>query len=181
MDLNISYLMWSRQDNDTEDCIQADEDDSCESSTAIARDHVDIEEGKNEEITILDLPEDIILLFFQYLPPKDLISLESSSCLLRGLIIHYCVYKARLDKIFKLKRLNNYMLLSEAAYREKTGQEISGYYKTRLYQYTYRLRLKPIEEEDDDYIQTYKVGKKKQELDELVAKNLRRFSLTGIV
>ena len=44
-----------------------------------------------------------------------------------------------------------------------------------------RLRLKPMEEERDAYIQTYKVGKKKQELDEFVAKNIRRFSLTGIV
>ena len=51
---------------------------------------------------------------------------------------HYSVYKARLDKIFRLKRLNNYMLLSEAASKEKTGQEIIGYYKTRLYHYTYR-------------------------------------------
>ena len=56
----------------------------------------------------------------------------------RGLIIHYSVYKARLDKIFRLKRLNNYMVLSEAASKEKTGQEISGYYKTRLYYYTHR-------------------------------------------
>eukprot|EP00092_Neocalanus_flemingeri_P040593 GFUD01044199.1.p1 GENE.GFUD01044199.1~~GFUD01044199.1.p1 ORF type:complete len:181 (+),score=42.76 GFUD01044199.1:123-665(+) len=162
-------------------CQADNESDGSGNSKAVHSDYMDNKSDSNEQETILDLPEDIILLFFQYLPPKDLISLESSSSLLRGLIIHYCVYKARLDKIFKLKRLNNYMLLSEAAYREKTGQEISGYYKTRLYQYTYRLRLKPIEEEDDDYIQTYKVGKKKQELDELVAKNLRRFSLTGIV
>ena len=47
--------------------------------------------------------------------------------------------------------------------------------------FTYRVRLKSIEEERDDYIQTYKVGKKMQELDELVARNIRRFSLTGIV
>ena len=108
---------------------------------------------------------------------------------------HYSVYKARLDRIFRLKRLNNYMLLSEAARQEKSGWEISGYYKTRLYKYTYRyqlyqitgiymflrLRLKPMEEERDAYIQTYKVGKKKQELDEFVAKNIRRYSLTGIV
>ena len=80
------------------------------------------------------------------------------------------------------------MVLSEAASKEKTGQEISGYYKTRLFQYTYRqelyqitesimflrLRLKPMEEERDAYIQTYKVGKKKQELDEFAAKNIRR-------
>ena len=68
-------------------------------------------------------------------------SLESTSSLLRCLIIHYGVYKARLDKIFRLKRLNNYMVLSEAAGREKTGLEISGYYKYRLYQYIYRYYL----------------------------------------
>ena len=59
-------------------------------------------------------------------------------------------------------------------------------YRYHLYQTTgiymfLRLRLKPLEEERDAYIQTYKVGKKKQELDEFVAKNIRRFSLTGIV
>merc|ERR1712215_290180 len=136
--------------------------------------------NNEEQTSILYLPEDILLLILQYLPPKDLISLEKTCSLIRGLIVQYNVYKTRLDKIFRFKRLNNYMALSEAACREKTAKDVSGYYKYRLYKYTYRLLLKPIEEEDD-YIQTYKVGKKKQELDELVAKNIRRFSLTGLV
>eukprot|EP00092_Neocalanus_flemingeri_P093890 GFUD01119360.1.p1 GENE.GFUD01119360.1~~GFUD01119360.1.p1 ORF type:complete len:163 (+),score=51.12 GFUD01119360.1:42-530(+) len=141
MKLNSSYLKWLRQDNGKKDCLEVDDDDNddnCDLSNDNARDPMGREEGRDEEQNILDLPEDIILLFFQYLPPKDLISLESSSSLLRGLIIHYCVYKARLDKIFRLKRQENYMLLSEAASGEKTVQEMSGYYKSRLYQHTCR-------------------------------------------
>ena len=34
--------------------------------------------------------------------------------------------------------------------------------------------------EEDGYIQTYKVGRKKQELDNLVMKGMKRFSLIGV-
>ena len=65
--------------------------------------------------------------------------LEASSVSIRLIIQHYSVYKSRLDYMLRLKRLNNYMALSETASRDKSAQEISGYYKTRLYQYTHRL------------------------------------------
>jgi len=133
-----------------------------------------LEQRKDCGPTLLDLPEDIFLLIFRYLPPKDLVSLECSSAWLRGLIVYYSVYKTRLDLILIKKRLNNYMVLSEAACKDKSMEDISGYYKTRLCHYIHRVRLKPIEEERDDYIITYKVGKKKQELDDLVARNIQR-------
>eukprot|EP00092_Neocalanus_flemingeri_P040592 GFUD01044198.1.p1 GENE.GFUD01044198.1~~GFUD01044198.1.p1 ORF type:complete len:160 (+),score=38.15 GFUD01044198.1:123-602(+) len=138
MKLYSNYLDTVKQYFVGNYCQADNESDGSGNSKAVHSDYMDNKSDSNEQETILDLPEDIILLFFQYLPPKDLISLESSSSLLRGLIIHYCVYKARLDKIFRLKRQKNYMLLSEAASGEKTVQEMSGYYKSRLYQCTCR-------------------------------------------
>merc|ERR1711936_26962 len=64
-------------------------------------------ESEDGQRSILYLPEDILLLVLKYLSPKDLISLERTCSLIRGLIVQYNVYKTRLDKIFRLKRLNN--------------------------------------------------------------------------
>jgi hypothetical protein len=36
-------------------------------------------------------------------------------------------------------------------------QEISAYYKLRLYHYTNKSRVRVVEEQEDEYIQTYKV------------------------
>ena len=37
-----------------------------------------------------------------------------------------------------------------------------------------------LDEEEDEYIQTYKVGRKKAELDRLVQRSMKRFSLSGV-
>jgi hypothetical protein len=42
------------------------------------------------------------------------------------------------------------------------------------------LRFATRLREDDEYIQTYKVGKKKQELEKLVMKGMKRFSIIGV-
>ena len=55
---------------------------------------------------------------------------------LRNLTIYYAVYKGMLDKICRRKRINNYMVLPETVRSSKTEQEISAYYKSRLYHYT---------------------------------------------
>ena len=36
------------------------------------------------------------------------------------------------------------------------------------------------QQEEDEYIQTYKVGKKKQDLDRLVLKGMKSFSIIGV-
>ena len=56
------------------------------------------------------------------------------------MIVYYSVYKTRLDLILIKKMLNNYMVLSEAACRNKSVEEISGYYKRRLYHYIHRYQ-----------------------------------------
>ena len=56
----------------------------------------------------------------------------------RDLIVYYGVYKAMLDRICRRKRINNYMVMPDTVRRLKTEQEISAYYKRRLYQYTYK-------------------------------------------
>ena len=45
---------------------------------------------------------------------------------------------------------------------------------------TFFLRFLARQVEEDGYIQTYKVGRKKQELDNLVMKGMKRFSLIGV-
>ena len=57
---------------------------------------------------------------------------------------------------------------------------MSAYYKVRLYHYTNKFRMKVVDEEEDEYIQTYKVGRKKAELDRLVQRSMKRFSLSGV-
>ena len=61
-----------------------------------------------------------------------------SCSMLRDVIIYYGVYKSMLDRICKRKRINNYMVMPDMVRRLKTEQEISAYYKRRLYQYTYK-------------------------------------------
>jgi hypothetical protein len=61
-----------------------------------------------------------------------------SCSMLRDVIIYYGVYKSMLDRICKRKRINNYMVMPDMVRRVKTEQEISAYYKRRLYQYTYK-------------------------------------------
>jgi len=129
---------------------------------------------------LLQFPDDILLMIFQYLPLEDLISCEQLCTRLRYLMVHYGVYKSRLDSICKRKKINNYMQLSERAKERKTRPEISSYYKVRLYHYTNKFRVKVVDEDEDEYIQTYKVGRKKAELDRLVQRSLKRFSLSGV-
>ena len=92
--------------------------------------------------------------------------------------MEYGVYKTILDRICKRKGINNYMVMPERLRRGKTEEEISAYYKSRLYNYTNKFRTRS--KEDDEYIQTYKVGKKKKELDKLVLKGMKRFSIIGM-
>ena len=40
--------------------------------------------------------------------------------------------------ILRSKRLNNYMVLSQQAAQQKSHEEISQYYKLRLYKYIHR-------------------------------------------
>eukprot|EP00090_Calanus_glacialis_P045429 TRINITY_DN8425_c0_g1_i1.p1 TRINITY_DN8425_c0_g1~~TRINITY_DN8425_c0_g1_i1.p1 ORF type:complete len:103 (-),score=28.83 TRINITY_DN8425_c0_g1_i1:101-409(-) len=101
-----------------------------------------------------------------------------SCSMLRDVIIYYGVYKGMLDRICKRKRINNYMVMPDTVRRLKTEQEISAYYRRRLYQYTYKAITRQGEE--DEYIQTYKVGKKKQDLDRLVLKGMKKFSIIGV-
>eukprot|EP00090_Calanus_glacialis_P045430 TRINITY_DN8425_c0_g1_i2.p1 TRINITY_DN8425_c0_g1~~TRINITY_DN8425_c0_g1_i2.p1 ORF type:complete len:103 (-),score=31.05 TRINITY_DN8425_c0_g1_i2:101-409(-) len=101
-----------------------------------------------------------------------------SCSMLRDVIIYYGVYKGMLDRICKRKRINNYMVMPDTVRRLKTEQEISAYYKRRLYQYTYKAFTR--QQEEDEYIQTYKVGKKKQDLDRLVLKGMKKFSIIGV-
>jgi len=130
----------------------------------------------NFQTKITDIPDDVLLMIFLMLPPKDLISLESSCRRMRNVVLQYNAYKLRLDKIFRSKRLNNYMLLSPQVQTQKTKEEISHYYKLRLYKYIYRSRYVPIHPYDDDYIKLYKTEKKKQELDDLVAENRKHLT-----
>merc|ERR1712215_152383 len=55
--------------------------------------------NNEEQTSILYLPEDILLLILQYLPPKDLISLERACSLIRGLIVQYNVYRTRFSDL----------------------------------------------------------------------------------
>ena len=42
------------------------------------------------------------------------------------------------------------------------------------------LRFMTRQKEEDEYIQTYKVGKKKQALDNLVMMGMKKFSIIGV-
>ena len=42
------------------------------------------------------------------------------------------------------------------------------------------FRFSTRQREEDGYIQTYKVGRRKQELDKLVIKGLKKFSIIGV-
>jgi len=76
------------------------------------------------------------------------------------------------NEISRSKRLNNYMLLSDYVAQQKTREEISHYYKLRLYKYVYRSRsIHP-----DDYIRLYQTGEKNKELEELVAENRKHLT-----
>jgi len=130
----------------------------------------------HSQTNIIDLPDDVLLMIFLILPPKDLISLESSCSRLRRVIVLYNAYKLRLDKIFRSKRLNNYMVLSQQAAQQKSHEEISQYYKLRLYKYIHRSMYIPVQASDDDYIRLYKTEKKKQELDDLVEQNRKHLT-----
>jgi len=125
------------------------------------------------------LPDDTLAIIFKYLPPKDVISCELVCRQFRDIIIHYNIYKSMLDSICRRKRINNYMVLSDKARQGKTSQERSAYYKTRLYHYTNKFRLR-LDVKEDAYIETYKVGRRKQELDRLVERSMKRFSLSGV-
>ena len=122
---------------------------------------------------------------------------EQVCLVLREVVQLYGVYKVRLDTICRRKRINNYMELSQRwqdwilifllfhpissrARESRTGEEVSAYYKVRLYHYTNKFRVKVVDEEEDEYIQTYKVGRKKAELDRLVQRSMKRFSLSGV-
>jgi len=135
--------------------------------------------GSGAATNLLDLPVDLILLILQFLQPRDIIRLESSCVWLREMVVQYSVYRARLDRMFRAKRLNNYMLLPDSG--RCSQQQASTYYKLRLYRYCHRSRLRPVDQEQDDYIQTYKTELKRRELEALVAHNMRRFSITGIL
>ena len=50
-----------------------DQNDGLGTSKHVISDGFDKKDDKDNDKNILDLPEDIILLFFQYLSPKDLI------------------------------------------------------------------------------------------------------------
>ena len=50
-----------------------DQNGGFNTSKHVISDGFDKKESKDNDKNILDLPEDIILLFFQYLSPKDLI------------------------------------------------------------------------------------------------------------
>lgn len=130
----------------------------------------------SNQTKLTDLPDDVLLMLFQMLPPKDLICLESSCSRMRRVIVLYNAYKLRLDKIFRSKRLNNYMVLSPHAAQQKTREEISQYYKLRLYKYIHRSMYIPVQISDDDYIKLYKTEKKRQELEDLVAENRKHLT-----
>jgi len=132
--------------------------------------------SSSNQTVVTDLPDDVLLIILLMLPPKDLISLESSCTRMRRVIVVYNAYKLRLDKIFRSKRLNNYMVLSPHAAQQKTGEEISQYYKLRLYKYIHRSMYIPVEMSEDDYIKLYKTEKKRQELDDLVAENRKHLT-----
>eukprot|EP00092_Neocalanus_flemingeri_P078818 GFUD01098104.1.p1 GENE.GFUD01098104.1~~GFUD01098104.1.p1 ORF type:complete len:180 (+),score=58.14 GFUD01098104.1:156-695(+) len=127
---------------------------------------------------ILQLPGDVWLGILSSLQMQDIVRCEMSCTVLHDLIVHYGVYKGRLDMICRRKRINNYMVLPETVRSGKTEQEISAYYKSRLYHYTNKCWPRQVEE--DEYVQTYKVGKKKQELDNLVLKGMKKFSIIGV-
>eukprot|EP00092_Neocalanus_flemingeri_P039226 GFUD01042703.1.p1 GENE.GFUD01042703.1~~GFUD01042703.1.p1 ORF type:complete len:181 (+),score=56.07 GFUD01042703.1:187-729(+) len=127
---------------------------------------------------ILHLPDDVWLGILSSLQILDIVRCEMSCTMLQDLIVYYGVYKARLDMICRRKRINNYMVLPETVRTGKTEQEISAYYKSRLYHYTNKCWPRQVEE--DEYVQTYKVGKKKQELDNLVLKGMKKFSIIGV-
>jgi len=55
----------------------------------------------SNQTKLTDLPDDVLLMLFQMLPPKDLICLESSCSRMRRVIVLYNAYKLRLDKIFR--------------------------------------------------------------------------------
>jgi len=132
--------------------------------------------SKTLHTKITDLPDDVLLIILLRLEPRDMISLESSCSRMRRVVCIYNAYKLKLDRIFRSKRLNNYMLLSQQASQQKTKEEISHYYKLRLYRYIYRSRQVPINPSDDDYIRLYKTEKKKQELEDLVAENRKHLT-----
>jgi len=130
---------------------------------------------------LTDLPDEILMTVLMLLSPRDLISVEGSCSRLRSVVVHYNAYRHKLDRILRSKKLNNYMLLSERSAQKKSNQEVSQYYKYRLYKYVYRSRLKPIPPSDDDYLRTYKTKQKQEELDSLVAEQTRRLSLKLIL
>lgn len=137
-------------------------------------------EASDPSSFLLQLPDDILLVLLDYLPLEDLLRCEQVCLVLREVVQLYGVYKVRLDTICRRKRINNYMELSQRARESRTGEEVSAYYKVRLYHYTNKFRVKVVDEEEDEYIQTYKVGRKKAELDRLVQRSMKRFSLSGV-
>ena len=68
MKLNSGYFEWIRQYLTEADCQEEEESDVCYNSNA-AFSH----QTEREEHSFLDLPEEIMLLLFQYLPSKDII------------------------------------------------------------------------------------------------------------
>jgi len=128
---------------------------------------------------LAELPDDILAILFEYLLPADIIRCELVCRRFRSLIVEYSIYKVLLDSICKRKKINNYMALSCRAKEVKTQEERSQYYKYRLYHYTNKFKLR-YKETNDTYIETYKVGRRKAELERLVEMGMKRFSLVTV-
>ena len=68
MKLNSGYFEWIRQYLTETDCQEEEESDVCDNSNAAVS-----QQTEREEHSFLDLPEEMTLLLFQYLPTKDII------------------------------------------------------------------------------------------------------------
>jgi len=88
-------------------------------------------------LTLLDLPEDILAVIFEYLDVLDIMSCEVVSRKMRYIIVHYNIYRRILDRKCRMKGINNYMTIPGSLSEQMTMAERNEYYKRRLYHYLY--------------------------------------------
>jgi len=67
-----------------------------------------------------------------------LCSVEECSHGLRDVVVNGRMYKRRLGRIFRRKKVNNYMLLTQELEGAQSALENSQYYKKKLFNYTHR-------------------------------------------
>jgi len=95
-----------------------------------------VEEADNQ-LNILDLPEELLVNILEYLDILEIIKCERVCRSFLGVIINLSVYRGILDRKCRLRNINNYMIIPTDLRAEMTASECSEYYKKRLYHYVY--------------------------------------------